>query len=185
MERRVPITVEEAVRKVMGFANEGLKELLPIELAYGRILAEDLIADHDVPSFNRSPYDGFAIRAEDTNVASYETPIAFKVVDEIGAGSLFDENVGPFQAVRIMTGAQIPNGCDAVVMLELTCQYEEAGNNYMEVKRSFKAGDNISFQGEDARKGTVLAKKDHTFIQVFQLFLLRSGIARCQLRESL
>jgi len=53
MERRVPITVEEAVRKVMGFADKGLKELLPIELAYGRILAEDLVADHDVPSFNR------------------------------------------------------------------------------------------------------------------------------------
>jgi len=64
MERRVPITVEEAVRKVMGFAHNGLKELLPIELAYGRILAEDLVADHDVPSFNRSPYDGFAIRAK-------------------------------------------------------------------------------------------------------------------------
>ncbi|MEI4613443.1 gephyrin-like molybdotransferase Glp [Bacillus cereus] len=162
MERRVPITVEEAVRKVMGFADKGLKELLPIELAYGRILAEDLVADHDVPSFNRSPYDGFAIRAEDTNLASYETPIVFEVVGEIGAGSLFHEKVGPFQAVRIMTGAQIPNGCDAVVMLELTRQYEKNGNNgnnYMEVKRSFKTGDNISFQGEDARKGTVLAKK--------------------------
>ena len=159
MERRVPITVEEAVRKVMGFADKGLKELLPIELAYGRILAEDLVADHDVPSFNRSPYDGFAIRAEDTNLASYETPIVFEVVGEIGAGSLFHEKVGAFQAVRIMTGAQIPNGCDAVVMLELTRQYEKNGNNYMEVKRSFKTGDNISFQGEDARKGTVLAKK--------------------------
>ena len=71
---------------------------------------------------------------------------------EIGAGSLFHEKVAPFQAVRIMTGAQIPNGCDAVVMLELTRQYEKNGNNYMEVKRSFKKGDNISFQGEDARK---------------------------------
>ena len=78
---------------------------------------------------------------------------------EIGAGSLFDEKVGPFQAVRIMTGAQIPSGCDAVVMLELTRQYEEAGSKYMELKRPFKTGDNISFQGEDARKGTVLAKK--------------------------
>lgn len=159
MERRVPITVEEAVRKVMGFANNGLKELLPIELAYGRILAEDLVADHDVPSFNRSPYDGFAIRAEDTTLASYETPSVFEVVGEIGAGSIFYGELSPFQAVRIMTGAQIPNGCDAVVMLELTHQYEEAGNNFMEVNRPFKTGDNISFQGEDACKGTVLAKK--------------------------
>ena len=58
-----------------------------------------------------------------------------------------------------MTGAQIPNGCDAVVMLELTRQYEKNGNNYMEVKFIIQKGDNISFQGEDARKGTVLAKK--------------------------
>lgn len=84
-----------------------------------------------------------------------------------------------------MTGAQIPNGCDAVVMLELTRQYEKNGNNYMEVKRSFKTGDNISFQGEDARKGTVLAKKHRTLIQVFQLFLLHSVIVKYQLRESL
>ena len=183
MERRVPITVEEAVRKVMEFTNEGLKELLPIELAYGRVLAEDLVADHDVPSFNRSPYDGFAIRAEDTNVASYETPIVFEVVGEIGAGSLFDEKVGPFQAVRIMTGAQIPSGCDAVVMLELTRQYEEAGSKYMELKRPFKTGDNISFKVKMLVKERFLQRKEHTLIQVFQLFLLRLGIARCRLES--
>ena len=159
MERRVPITVEAAVRKVMEFANCGVKELVPLELAYGRTLAEDIVADHDVPSFNRSPYDGFAIRAEDTSRASRENPIVFEVIGEIGAGSVFPTEVGAFQAVRIMTGAQIPKGCNAVVMLELTRhrQYENIGKSYMEVRRSFKEGDNISFQGEDARKGTVLA----------------------------
>ncbi|WP_243522317.1 gephyrin-like molybdotransferase Glp [Bacillus pseudomycoides] len=159
MERRVPITVEEAVRKVMEFANCGLKELVPLELAYGRTLADDLVADHDVPSFDRSPYDGFAIRADDTTWVSQENPILFEVIGEIGAGSVFPQEVGAFQAVRIMTGAQIPKGCNAVVMLELTRQYEDVGKNYMEVKRSFKKGDNISFQGEDARKGTILAKR--------------------------
>ncbi|MFJ8355277.1 molybdopterin molybdotransferase MoeA [Bacillus paramycoides] len=159
MERRVPITVEEAVRKVMEFANCGVKELVPLGLAYGRTLANDLIADHDVPSFDRSPYDGYTIRAEDTTWASRENPIVFEVIGEIGAGSVFHKEVGAFQAVRIMTGAQIPKGCNAVIMLELTLQYEDDGNTYMEVKRSFKKGDNISFQGEDARKGTVLAKR--------------------------
>lgn len=159
MERRVPITVEEAVRKIMVFANQGVKELVPLELAYGRTLAADLVADHDVPSFDRSPYDGYAIRAEDTIWASRENPIVFEVIGEIGAGSVFHKEVGAFQAVRIMTGAQIPKGCNAVIMLELTRQYEDDGNTYMEVKRSFKKGDNISFQGEDARKGTVLAKR--------------------------
>ncbi|PFM66682.1 molybdopterin molybdenumtransferase [Bacillus cereus] len=159
MERRVPITVEAAVRKIMVFANQGVKELVPLALAYGRTLAADLVADHDVPSFDRSPYDGYAIRAEDTIWASRENPIVFEVIGEIGAGSVFHKEVGAFQAVRIMTGAQIPKGCNAVIMLELTRQYENDGNTYMEVKRSFKKGDNISFQGEDARKGTVLAKR--------------------------
>ncbi|GLV63826.1 molybdopterin molybdenumtransferase [Bacillus mycoides] len=161
MERRVLITVEEAVRKVMSFANCGVKELVPLELAYGRTLADDVVADHDVPSFNRSPYDGFAIRAEDTSRASRENPIVFEVIGEIGAGSVFPKEVGAFQAVRIMTGAQIPKGCNAVVMLELTRhrQYENIGKSYMEVRRSFKEGDNISFQGEDIQKGIVLAKR--------------------------
>jgi len=159
MEKRIPIAFGEAVHKVMEFANRGLKELLPLELAYGRTLAEDLIADHDVPSFDRSPYDGFAIRAEDTAWASYENPILFEVIGEIGAGSIFPQEVGQFQAVRIMTGAQIPKGCNVVVMLELTRQYEDVGKAYMEVKRSFKKGENISCQGEDTRKGTILAKR--------------------------
>lgn len=159
VEKRIPIAVGEAVRKVMEFAHPGVHGMVPLELADGHFLAEDLVADHDVPSFDRSPYDGFAIRAEDTVPACYENPIRLEVIGEIGAGSVFHQEVGPFQAVRIMTGAQIPKGCNAVVMLELTRQYEENGKTYMEIKRSFKKGDNISFQGEDTRKGKVLAKK--------------------------
>ncbi len=103
---------------------------------------------------------------------------------EIGAGSLFHEKVGPFQAVRIMTGAQIPNGCDAVVMLELTRQYEKNGNNCMEVKRSFKTGDNISFKVKMLVKEQFLQRRDRTLIQVFQLFLLHSVIVKYQLRKA-
>ncbi|WXB94867.1 gephyrin-like molybdotransferase Glp [Bacillus sp. FJAT-52991] len=143
----------------MEFASQGKKELVPLASAYGRFLAEDLIADHDVPSFDRSPYDGFAIRAEDSASASAEQPISFEVVGEIGAGFVFSEQVECGQAVRIMTGAQIPQGCNAVVMLELTRQYEENGKNYMEIKRPYQKGDNISHQGEDMKKGTALVKK--------------------------
>ncbi|WP_275296759.1 gephyrin-like molybdotransferase Glp [Bacillus sp. REN10] len=159
MQKRTPIAVEEAVRRVMEFAHQGKKESVPLTSAYGRFLAEDLIADHDVPAFDRSPYDGFAIRAEDSALASAEQPISFEVVGEIGAGFVFDEEVAQGQAVRIMTGAQIPQGCTAVVMLELTRPYEENGKKYMEIKRAYKNGDNISYQGEDMKKGTVLVKK--------------------------
>ena len=159
VEKRTPIAVDSCVRKVMEYAQHGVKETVAIEEAQGRYLAEDLRADHDVPAFDRSPYDGFAIRAEDSETASSEHPLSFKIVGEIGAGSVFDEEVGALEAVRIMTGAQIPQGCNAVVMLELAREYTEDGQKLMEIKRSYQKGHNISFQGEDAQKGTILVEK--------------------------
>ncbi|MFT4412533.1 gephyrin-like molybdotransferase Glp [Fredinandcohnia humi] len=159
VERRTPIPVPEAVSRVMQFAVEGENEIIPIEASYGRFLAEDLIADHDVPHFDRSPYDGFAVRAIDTKDAGQENPIEFEVVEEIGAGSVATKQVGAYQAIRIMTGAQMPEECDAVVMLELTTELERDGKKYMVIKRPFKSGDNVSFQGEDVAKGSVLVKK--------------------------
>ena len=81
------------------------------------------------------------------------------MIGEIGAGFVFPEEVKPFQTVRIMTGAAIPAGCNAVVMLELTEGFEESEKTYMKLKRSFIAGDNISFKGEDVKQNTILVKK--------------------------
>jgi molybdopterin molybdotransferase len=162
-ERRTLIQVTEAIQKVMKYAGIGEVETVSLEEAYGRYLAEELRADHDVPPFDRSPYDGFAIRAVDSTKAKLDNPIEFEVIETIGAGQVASKTVQPFQAVRIMTGAQIPDGCDAVVMLELAKQYERDGKTYMSIKRPFQQGDNISFQGEDAKKGEVLVPKG-TFI---------------------
>ncbi|MDT8862384.1 molybdopterin molybdotransferase MoeA [Alkalihalobacillus sp. MEB130] len=156
VEKRKPIPVEEAVKRVMTQSVNPKTETVAIHESYGRFLAEDLVASHDVPAFDRSPYDGFAIRSEDTNDAKSDNPIQFEVVGEIGAGYVFEDEVQPFQAVRIMTGAPIPKGCNAVVMLELT---KEISEKEILIKRLFKKGDNISYQGEDTQKGTVLVKK--------------------------
>ncbi|MEH7235493.1 molybdopterin molybdotransferase MoeA [Bacillus sp. JJ1562] len=159
VERRTPIPVPEAVSRVMEFAGSGEKEVVPIEASYGRFLAEDVIADHDVPHFDRSPYDGFAVRAIDTVNAGQDHSVEFEVIEEIGAGSVAIKEVGAFQAVRIMTGAAMPAECDAVVMLELTTENERDGRKYMSIKRPFRSGDNVSFQGEDTKKGSVLVEK--------------------------
>ena len=134
-------------------------EWVHLEESLHRYLAEDVTADHDVPAFDRSPYDGFAVRASDTAGASREHPVRFEVIDHIGAGAVSEKTLGPFQAVRIMTGAQIPEGADSVVMLELVKTYSEGEKQYMELKRSFQPGDNISKKGEDAEKGSVLLMK--------------------------
>lgn len=178
VEKRTPIPVGEAVRKLMEFASLGLKEMVALELAHGRYLAEDLAADHDIPSFDRSPYDGFAIRSEDTAQATQEHPITFEVIGKIGAGSVYREKVGPFQAVRIMTGAEIPKNCDAVIMLELTSQYEENGQTYIDIKRSLNHGANISVQGEDARKGMILAKRGTYIHQGIMALLATFGYSQ-------
>ncbi|GAE32467.1 molybdopterin molybdotransferase MoeA [Halalkalibacter hemicellulosilyticus] len=156
VERRTPIQVREAVQRVMGFSLEPTFERVKLEQAMGRFLAEDLIATHDVPSFDRSPYDGFAIRSEDTVGATAETPVTFEVVGHIGAGFVYEAELKAQQAVRIMTGAPIPKGSDAVIMLELV---NERSNEMIEIKRKVKKHDNISFQGEDTKKGTVLVEK--------------------------
>jgi molybdopterin molybdotransferase len=159
LEKRKPIVVGEAVQRVMELAVQEKIEYVSLLHAHGRFLAEDVAADEDVPAFNRSPYDGYAIRSVDSREASSDNPVTFKVVGEIGAGFLFEEEVGFQEAVRIMTGAPIPKGSDAVVMLELTQTFEKNNQKLMSIKRSFESGTNISKRGEDVQKGEILLEK--------------------------
>lgn len=178
LEKRNPIRIADAVRKVMEHKKEGSTEFVSINESYGRYLSEDLIATSDVPHFDRAPYDGYAVRSIDTQNASQSQSVQFEVVDHIGAGMLTDKELGPFQAVRIMTGAQMPVGADAVVMLELSRETEQDGKKYMETKRKHNKGDNISYRGEDAREGEVLVRKG-TFINPgIQAMLATFGYAK-------
>ncbi len=159
VERRKPITVEEAVQKVMKLSYEGSIETIPLEESDGRYLGVSLKADHDVPPFDRSPYDGFAIRAEDTYEASKESPVKLKVIEKIGAGSVASKVPKKNEAIRIMTGAAIPEGTNAVIMLELVREMEEEEQPFIQVKRKVGKGDNLSLRGEDTQEGTVLIEK--------------------------
>lgn len=159
MERRQPIPVEEAIKKVHEYQKHGEVEWVPLKSSLGRFIAEDILADHDVPAFDRSPYDGFALRAEDTKEASSEHRIEFEVIDHIGAGIVSTKTIGPFQAIRIMTGAKIPDGANVIIMIELSKTFEKDGKSFMSLKRPLHEGDNISRQGEETLKGKVMVKK--------------------------
>ena len=87
--------------------------------AAGRVLAEDIKAAENVPSFDRSPYDGYAFRAEDTAGACDEDPITLKVLENIRAGEVPKNRVINGTAIRLMTGAPLPEGADAI------CKYED------------------------------------------------------------
>lgn len=152
VEMRKPIPVAEAVRLVMEHTAHLGTEMIGLEEAYGRVLAEPIIAKHDVPPFDRSPYDGFAIRSLDTEGASGDFRIPFTVIGEIGAGYVGDRPIGEKEAYRIMTGAQIPENADAVVMLEQTVEMDDG----FTLRKPFEAGENISYKGEDAKEGELL-----------------------------
>lgn len=158
VEIRTPIEVDEAIRRVMKHAKRGAKMYVPLEKCHGYFLAEDLVSDHAVPPFDRSRYDGYAIRSEDTKNAPAEM-VELEVAGEIGAGSVFTKKVEKNEAVRIMTGAEIPAGCDAVVMLEDVTEVERNGKKYIRFNRECSPLENITETGEDAEKGEVLVKK--------------------------
>lgn len=124
-------------------------ELVGLLEASGRILAMDMDAPMDNPPFDRSPVDGYALCGADTREASREHPACFKVVAEIDAGSYYPGTVQPGEAVRIMTGAPIPKGCDVCVRQEDT----NYGEDRVEVYVPCRAGMNYCYAGEDFVKG--------------------------------
>ncbi|MCM3337039.1 molybdopterin molybdenumtransferase MoeA, partial [Bacillus subtilis] len=104
IEKRNPIPVREAINRVVTQHIYTKQIEVPLESSVNYILAEDIVATYEIPRFNKSPYDGFALRSRDTEGASGDHRIKFTVIDHIGAGSVSEKEVGPFEAVRIMTG---------------------------------------------------------------------------------
>ena len=130
-------------------------EEVELNKAGGRILAQDMVAEFNNPPFDRSPVDGYACKAEDLADASSEHPVKLKVMEEIDAGQYSERVVESGQAVRIMTGAAIPKGCDCCIFQEDT----DYGEETVEIYREVKQWDNYCFAGEDFKKGTTLLKK--------------------------
>ena len=178
LEIRKPIPIGEAVNRIMKFTVKGSTEFVSINESYGRYLSEELVATNHVPPFDKAPYDGFAIRSIDTKSAALDNPVEFEVIDHIGAGMVSTKTLGPFQVVRIMTGAQMPEGSDAVVMLELAKVTDREDKQYMTIKRSYKKGDNVSFCGEDAKEGEVLVPKGTIINPGIQAMLATFGYAK-------
>ncbi|WP_379134122.1 gephyrin-like molybdotransferase Glp [Paenibacillus sp. sgz500958] len=152
VKHRQPISVAEAVFRVLDKAQPTGTETVSLTDSYGRILAGPLAATYDVPPFDRSPYDGFAIRSVDSAGASRDNRLTFKVVDHIGAGAVSAATLGAFEAVRLMTGAALPRGADAVVMLEQTI----AAKDTFTIRKSFSHQENLSLQGEDMKTGEAI-----------------------------
>ena len=152
--------------------NQKLTEIEEISIydAHKRVLAEDIIAFHNSPPFDKSAMDGFALIAEDTFGAGQSAPKEFKITDAIGAGDFSSKTVNHNEAIVIATGAPIPDGANAVLMKEYTTTDGDDLTIYSQVT----PGENISPKSEDIEKGQKILDKN-TFIRYQELGLIASA----------
>ena len=144
-------------------------EYVPLTDAGGRVLAEDIIANVDVPSFDRSLRDGYAVRYEDTSTARDDSPVKLRIVDEIEAGSCKTVYIKRGEAVRIATGAPIPGGADSIVMEE----YTKAVDGYVYVFKQARPGEWIQHTGSDIMYGEPVLVRG-TFLSAREVGVLAS-----------
>ncbi|MBI5428401.1 MAG: hypothetical protein HZA02_09020 [Nitrospinae bacterium] len=149
------IQVHEALEIILSrIAFKGV-EKIPISQALGRVLAEDVVARRPNPPLDNSAMDGYALVAQDVRSAGPESPVRLEVVEDVPAGYAARKTLRSGQAIRIMTGAPIPPGADAVVMQEDT----ERDGDYVRVKDKAEIGENIRLAGEDVKQGETAVLK--------------------------
>jgi molybdopterin molybdotransferase len=149
------LSVEEALERILEAFHPLDLERTPLVDALGRVLAEDVYADVDIPPHSNSSMDGYAVLAADTAGASCETPARLRVIAELAAGYVAKTPVTSGAAVRIMTGAPIPPGADAVVQVEDT----EAEGEWVDVFAAAPQGQYIRPAGEDVRQGELVLRQ--------------------------
>ena len=120
--------------------------------ALGAVLTDDVTARYPLPSFDNSAMDGYAVRAADVAAASEDSPVVLPVDGEIAAGDTGRRDLVPGSVIRIMTGAPMPAGADAVVQVELT----DGGTERVAIRRAVEAGDAVRLTGGDAQPGDLL-----------------------------
>ena len=144
------LSVEDAQAKVMAEIVTGAAEPIPLDEILGRILREDVNAPRDMPPADNSAMDGYAVRAEDLR----DVPVRLPVIDDIPAGHPSARMLDPGTAMRIMTGAFVPEGADTVVQVELT----DGGTDLVTIEKALARGANIRRRGVDMRAGSLVIR---------------------------
>jgi len=160
------ISIEEALTRILGYVDVLPAEQRPLVDALGQVLAEDVSSSFDIPPLDNTAMDGYAVLASDTAGASADAPVRLRVIGEVAAGYTFDRPVELGAAVRIMTGAPVPTGADAIVPFEETDEpFETAPSGVRRLSANVKIlkpaepGANIRRAGEDLRAGQVVVSK--------------------------
>lgn len=151
------LSVHEARTRILSHFSPLESEVVPLEQALGRVLAETVSTSFDLPPFDNSSVDGFAVCAADLAAVSTDSPVTLPVIGDIPAGTTPAFRVEPGQAARIMTGAPLPDGADAVVMVEDTNFNNRAAGvaapQTVSISRTIQNGENVRRRGSDLKTG--------------------------------
>lgn len=168
------LNYEKARALVLASVKTRPPESILLALAQGRTLARDIKALENIPPFNKATMDGYAVRAEDVRAAGRDHTVELEVLEDLPAGRVSRTSVGRGQAIRIMTGAPLPKGADAVVMVEDT---EKAGGR-VKVRLAVRPTDNTGQAGEDLRKGELVLEQGAVIGPAETGLLAAAGLAR-------
>lgn len=176
------LSAGDALRAILAGVRPLGTEERPLLDALGSVLAEDVSSPVDLPPWDNSAMDGFAVRAADVAGASPDTPRTLRVVDDVPAGHFASRLVGPGEAIRIMTGAPVPDGADSVIRVEHTDGGAEIGTaaGRVSIRQDVDAGRNVRPRGEDVDAGDVVLREG-TVIRAPEI-ALAAAVGRATLR---
>ena len=179
----VGVSLEEAFELICG-------EIMHVQMdtewadtleAVGQVAAQDIVSEENIPAFDKSPYDGYAFRSSDTVGASKEQLVRLKILEEVPAGSWPKYEVHSGEATKILTGAPIPVGADAVIPYEKT----QFTKDYVEIMQVCTSDSNVIHAGEDISIGDVVIKKGDVFSASDIAMLAGLGISKLPVRKKL
>src|SRR4051812_48922803 len=151
------IELEDAVQRIVSGLPPAQKERVNLLYAFGRIVAEPVHSPVDLPIFDNSAMDGYALRAEDATSASKELPAKLRITGKIAAGDTFQGEVRRGECTRIFTGSPMPRGADAVVMQEDTeLRTSDPGSVF--ATDTVRPWENVRLKGQDVRAGSLLVR---------------------------
>jgi len=153
MEKAIPLA--DAISTLLNIPISTKTEMVSLFEAQDRILAQDIIARQNVPCFDRSPYDGYALKGDDTKTASQEMPVTLHIIEEIPAGHAPAKVITPGAASKILTGGMLPEGADCIIKFESTSFTADSVTIFAPVE----PGSDVVLAGEDVKKGETLANR--------------------------
>jgi molybdopterin molybdotransferase len=152
------LELEEAIARILEAIPQPITETVSLMAAHHRVLVESVTAEIDLPCFDNSAMDGYAVRSSDAAQARGDSPVTLRMIGRVAAGESFSGSVLPGACVRIFTGSPLPQGADAVVMQEDTLTVPGQPEQ-IRVTESVKPWENVRFRAEDVKRGTLLARK--------------------------